>query len=69
PDARIALLEKDSGPACHHTGHNSGEIHAALYYTHGTLKPQFCLEGNRATKAFCDQNGIRYHNCGKMLDA
>ncbi|HCN7751189.1 TPA: L-2-hydroxyglutarate oxidase [Escherichia coli] len=69
PDARIALLEKESGPACHQTGHNSGVIHAGVYYTPGSLKAQFCLAGNRATKAFCDQNGIRYDNCGKMLVA
>lgn len=69
PDARIALLEKESAPACHQTGHNSGVIHAGVYYTPGSLKAQFCLAGNRATKAFCDQNGIRYDNCGKMLVA
>lgn len=44
-------------------------IHAGVYYTPGSLKAQFCLAGNRATKAFCDQNGIRYDNCGKMLVA
>lgn len=69
PDARIALLEKESDPACHQTGHNSGVIHAGVYYTPGSLKAQFCLAGNRATKAFCDQNGIRFDNCGKMLVA
>ena len=69
PEARIALLEKEPGPACHQTGHNSGVIHAGVYYTPGSLKAQFCLAGNRATKAFCDQNGIRYDNCGKMLVA
>ncbi|EEY3688439.1 L-2-hydroxyglutarate oxidase [Escherichia coli] len=69
PDARIALLEKESGPACHQTGHNSGVIHAGVYYTPGSLKAQFCQAGNRVTKAFCDQNGIRYDNCGKMLVA
>lgn len=69
PDARIALLEKEAGPACHQTGHNSGVIHAGVYYTPGSLKAQFCLAGNRATKAFCEQNGIRYDVCGKMLVA
>ena len=69
PEARIVLLEKEPGPACHQTGHNSGVIHAGVYYTPGSLKAQFCLEGNRATKAFCEQNGIRYDNCGKMLVA
>ncbi|HGY3718782.1 TPA: L-2-hydroxyglutarate oxidase [Citrobacter gillenii] len=69
PDARIVLLEKESGPACHQTGHNSGVIHAGVYYTPGSLKAKFCLAGNLATKAFCDQNGIRYDVCGKMLVA
>ena len=69
PDARIALLEKETGPACHQTGHNSGVIHAGVYYTPGSLKAKFCLAGNRATKAFCDENGIRYDTCGKMLVA
>lgn len=69
PDARIVLLEKEGGPACHQTGHNSGVIHAGVYYTPGSLKAKFCLEGNRATKAFCDENNIRYDTCGKMLVA
>ncbi|KNC92885.1 L-2-hydroxyglutarate oxidase [Trabulsiella odontotermitis] len=69
PDARIALLEKESAAAQHQTGHNSGVIHAGVYYTPGTLKAQFCLAGNRATKAFCEQNNIRFETCGKMLVA
>lgn len=69
PDARIALLEKEAGPACHQTGRNSGVIHAGVYYTPGSLKAQFCLAGNRATKVFCDENAIRYDTCGKMLVA
>ena len=69
PDARMVLLEKESGPAHHQTGHNSGVIHAGVYYTPGSLKAKFCLAGNRATKAFCDENDIRYDTCGKMLVA
>ena len=69
PDARMVLLEKESGPAHHQTGHNSGVIHAGVYYTPCSLKAKFCLSGNRATKAFCDENGIRYDTCGKMLVA
>lgn len=69
PDARIALLEKESAPACHQTGHNSGVIHAGVYYTPGSLKARFCLAGNQATKTFCDQNGLHYDICGKMLVA
>jgi len=69
PDSRMLLLEKQSGPARHQTGHNSGVIHAGVYYTPGSLKARFCLEGNRATKAFCDEQGIAYDTCGKLLVA
>ncbi len=69
PDRKVLVLEKESGLAQHQTGHNSGVIHAGVYYTPGSLKAKFCLEGNRATKAFCDQHGIAYDTCGKLLVA
>jgi L-2-hydroxyglutarate oxidase len=69
PDRRMLLVEKEDGPARHQTGHNSGVIHAGVYYTPGSLKARFCLEGNRATKAFCDEHGIAYDECGKLLVA
>jgi len=69
PDSRMLLLEKEAAPARHQTGHNSGVIHAGVYYTPGSLKATFCLTGNRATKAFCDQHGIAYEVPGKLLVA
>lgn len=69
PDKRLLVLEKESGPAQHQTGHNSGVIHAGVYYTPGSLKAKFCLEGNRATREFCDQHGVDYSICGKLLVA
>ncbi|MCA1768549.1 MAG: L-2-hydroxyglutarate oxidase [Halomonas sp.] len=69
PERRMLLLEKEAGPAQHQTGHNSGVIHAGVYYTPGSLKARFCLEGNRATKAFCDVHDIAYDSCGKLLVA
>tara|TARA_B100001179_G_scaffold231138_1_gene220324 strand:+ start:8984 stop:10240 length:1257 start_codon:yes stop_codon:yes gene_type:complete len=69
PEKRMLLLEKEDGPARHQTGHNSGVIHAGVYYTPGSLKARFCLEGNRATKAFCETHGIAYDSCGKLLVA
>lgn len=69
PESKILLLEKESGPAKHQTGHNSGVIHAGVYYTPGSLKAKFCLEGNRATKSFCNEHGIIYDECGKLLVA
>lgn len=69
PDKRLLVIEKESGPAQHQTGHNSGVIHAGVYYTPGSLKAKFCLEGNRATREFCDQHGVNYDICGKLLVA
>ena len=45
PDSRVCVVEKEQAPACHQTGHNSGVIHAGVYYTPGSLKAQFCFEG------------------------
>ena len=69
PDKKLLVVEKERTPACHQTGHNSGVIHAGVYYTPGSLKAQFCLQGNRDTKAFCEQHKIRYDSCGKLLVA
>ncbi len=69
PDASIVVLEKEDGLARHQTGHNSGVIHAGVYYTPGTLKAKFCYEGNKLTREFCDHNGIKYDICGKLLVA
>lgn len=48
PAARILLLEKEAGTARHQTGHNSGVIHAGVYYAPGSLKARFCREGYRS---------------------
>ena len=69
PDAKILLLEKEAAFAQHQTGHNSGVIHAGVYYKPGTLKAQFCIEGNRETKAFCNHWEIPFDECGKQLVA
>lgn len=69
PDKKLLVVEKESGPARHQTGHNSGVIHAGVYYTPGSLKAKFCLQGNVDTKRFCDENGIAYDECGKLLVA
>ena len=69
PGKSVLVLEKESGPACHQTGRNSGVIHAGVYYMPGSLKARFCREGNIATKAFCSDHGIRYDECGKLLVA
>ena len=52
PNARLVLLEKETRLAAHQTGHNSGVIHAGLYYRPGSLKAQNCTAGREALYAF-----------------
>ncbi len=69
PDSKIVLLEKEDRLARHQTGHNSGVIHAGIYYQPGSLKARFCKAGVDATIGFCETNGIAYEQCGKLLVA
>jgi len=69
PHQRILVLEKESHFAGHQTGHNSGVIHAGVYYQPGSLKADFCRRGNQATINFCLEHDIPYEQCGKLLVA
>jgi L-2-hydroxyglutarate oxidase len=69
PGASLILLEKEDSVARHQTGHNSGVIHAGIYYAPGSLKADLCRRGSRATQEFCDANAIPYEICGKLLVA
>ena len=69
PDKRILLVEKEKTFAQHQTGHNSGVIHAGVYYQPGSLKAKFCREGLKETINFCSLHQIPYQQCGKLLIA
>jgi L-2-hydroxyglutarate oxidase len=69
PEKRILLLEKESAYSQHQTGHNSGVVHAGVYYAPGSLKAKFCKAGVTATLAFCRENNLPYLQCGKLLVA
>ncbi|MDI7862095.1 L-2-hydroxyglutarate oxidase [Rhizobiaceae bacterium n13] len=69
PGASLVVLEKEKGLARHQTGHNSGVIHAGIYYQPGSLKAKLCRAGAEATKAFCTENRIPFETCGKLLVA
>ena len=69
PDKRILLVEKERSFAQHQTGHNSGVIHAGVYYEPGSLKAKFCREGLKETIKFCSLHKIPYQQCGKLLVA
>ena len=69
PGSSLVLLEKESSLGMHQTGHNSGVVHAGVYYSPGSLKARFCKEGALATVRFCEENGIPFERCGKLIVA
>ena len=69
PGAKVLLLEKENGPGRHQTGHNSGVVHAGVYYEPGSLKARFCREGVIATETYCRQNALPFERTGKLLVA
>ncbi len=69
PGKKLVVLEKEDRVAAHQTGHNSGVIHAGIYYEPGSLKARFCKQGVIDTIAFCKDHGIPYEQCGKLIVA
>jgi L-2-hydroxyglutarate oxidase LhgO len=69
PGLRLVVLEKEDRIAVHQSGHNSGVLHAGLYYTPGSLKARLCREGRGALIAFADRHAIPYRISGKVVVA
>jgi len=69
PDLRLAILEKERELATHQTGHNSGVLHAGLYYPPGSLKARLCREGKGLIEAFAAEHDIAVERCGKLVVA
>jgi L-2-hydroxyglutarate oxidase len=69
PKAKIILLEKESEAFLHQTSHNSGVIHAGVYYPPDSLKAKFCKEGLKKTYEFSRRHNLRYNKCGKLIVA
>jgi len=69
PRLSLAVLEKEPELADHQTGHNSGVIHAGIYYKPGSYKAKLCVEGARLMMNFCEANGVPYERCGKLIVA
>jgi (S)-2-hydroxyglutarate dehydrogenase len=69
PGLSVLLLEKEAMLAAHQTGHNSGVIHAGVYYAPGSLKADFCRRGAVATYAFAHEHNIPTERCGKLIVA
>jgi L-2-hydroxyglutarate oxidase len=69
PGLKIVVLEKEPEVALHQTGRNSGVIHSGIYYKPGSFKAKFAREGNQSMRTFCDEQGIPYDVCGKLIVA
>jgi L-2-hydroxyglutarate oxidase len=69
PGWEVTVLEKEPVIASHQTGHNSGVIHAGIYYPPGSLKAQLCRRGGALLREFCDERGVPYDNVGKLVVA
>ena len=69
PGVRVTVLEKENAVGQHQSGHNSGVLHAGLYYAPGSLKARLAVTGIRQMIAFCREHAIPHEVCGKLVVA
>src|SRR4051794_3344989 len=69
PSRRVVVVEREHGVGRHQSSHNSGVLHAGVYYAPGSLKAQFCRTGKQAMERFCDEHGIPVQRLGKLVVA
>ncbi|WP_040884972.1 L-2-hydroxyglutarate oxidase [Janibacter sp. HTCC2649] len=69
PGTDVLLVEKEVEVAQHQSGHNSGVIHAGVYYAPGSLKARFCREGAARTRDYCTEKRIPFSDTGKLVVA
>lgn len=69
PRVNVLVLEKESGPARHQTGNNSGVLHCGLYYKPGSRKARLAVQGIRRMVEFCEQQNVPHEMCGKIVVA
>jgi L-2-hydroxyglutarate oxidase LhgO len=69
PGADVTVFEKEASVASHQTGHNSGVVHAGLYYEPGSLKARLCRRGVGLLEKYAADKAIAYDECGKIVVA
>lgn len=69
PHTSVCVFERERALAMHQTGHNSGVIHAGIYYAPGSLKARLCVQGAATLYEYCELHGIAHERCGKVIVA
>jgi (S)-2-hydroxyglutarate dehydrogenase len=69
PSAKVVVVEQADRVGAHQTSHNSGVIHAGVYYTPGSLKARLCVEGAARMYEYCERHGIEARRIGKLIIA
>ena len=69
PGDQVVVLEKEDRLGAHQTGHNSGVVHAGIYYRPGSLKAQLCTRGRSLLEEYCAERDLPYDRCGKLVVA
>ena len=69
PGIEVVVFEKEDGLARHQTGHNSGVVHAGIYYKPGSLKAELCTRGREMLRELCQDRDLPYDECGKLVVA
>jgi len=67
PRASVCVLEREPELGTHQSTHNSGVVHAGVYYTPGSLRARLCVEGARELYAYCEERAIAVEACGKVI--
>lgn len=69
PGSEVSLMEKEADFGRHQSTHNSGVLHAGLYYRPGSLKARLAVAGIRQMVEFCQHHRIKHEICGKLVVA
>ena len=69
PGSAVTVLEAADHLGAGQSGHNSGVVHAGLYYEPGSLKATLCRRGMGLLREFCAEHGVAYRELGKVVVA
>ncbi len=69
PGASVTVIDKENTVGAHQTSHNSGVVHAGVYYAPDTLKAILCRRGSLLLREYCLDRNIAYDECGKLVIA